>query len=326
MGRAASILSNQIVWDNHSSVTIRPERPDLLSNLRRYLHAGVDVICLNVCFDDMTWNNTNALLAEYRRWFSVHSSEFSLVRRIDDIRAAKRAGRLAVCFNMEGGRCLFGQASMVSFYYDLGVRWMSFTYNRNNELAGGCQDDDRGLTDLGRAVQAEMERVGMVVCCSHIGHRSAMEIMERAANPVIFSHSNPRTLVDHPRNVKDEAIRACARTDGVIGITGLGNFLGKNDISAETFVRHIDYVASLVGTRHVGLGIDCLFDMEEIFRFVSAHPQVWPPEEYPDGLAMMQPEQIPDIAEHLLRLGYSDSDLIQVMGGNHMRIAQQVWK
>src|SRR3982074_1552041 len=101
---------------------------------------------------------------------------------------------------------------MVSLYYDLGVRWMLFAYNLNNALAGGCQDNDGGLTDFGRQVLREMERVGMVVCASHIGERRAMEILETASKPVIFSHSNPRSVWGHARNIGNDAIRACAAT------------------------------------------------------------------------------------------------------------------
>jgi len=322
----AQIMADSLVWDNHVSVTIGPERSEWLRYLRRHREAGVDVICLNAGFDDFTQVNKAALLAEFRRWFDVHSGDYQLVRSVGDIEQARSDDKLAVCFNMEGGRCLQGQVSMVKFYYDLGVRWMLFSYNRNNELAGGCQDDDQGLTDFGRKVLKEMERVGMVVCCSHIGHRSAMEIMEAAVNPVIFSHSNARALCEHSRNVTDEAIRTCARTGGVVGITGLGNFLGVNDTRTLTFVRHIDYVVNLVGPEHVGIALDCHYDDEEIFNFVKKHPQIWPPEHYPDGLAIMQPEQIPEIAELLLRLGYRERDVVNIMGGNHLRVAQRVWK
>jgi len=176
---------------------------------------------------------------------------------------------------------------MVSLYYDLGVRWMLFAYNKSNSLAGGCQDEDGGLTDFGRAVLDEMERVGMVVCCSHIGHRSAMEILERARRPVIFSHSNPKALWDHPRNIRDEAIRACAKTGGVIGINGIGVFLGENDIATELLVRHVDYVADLVGPEHVGLALDYVFDQQEVIGAVKAHPELYPPDKYPNGLLLM---------------------------------------
>ena len=151
--------------------------------------------------------------------------------------------------------------------------------------------------------------------------------MDYARNPVIFSHSNPRALKDHPRNITDEAIKACARTGGVVGINGIGDFLGKNDDRTETFVRHVDYVAQLVGPEHVGIGIDYVFDMQELDDYLKANPDVFPPQDgWEEGVKIVRPEQIPEIAEALLKLGYSMDDLRLIMGGNHLRIAQEVWK
>lgn len=325
-GAAGRLFSESVVWDNHTCTTLRPGHADTLALLQRHRDSGADVVCMNVGFDAAPREDAIVLLADFRRWVRTHANHYVLVERADDIERARRDGKLAVCFNLEGGCALFGHASMVSLYYDLGVRWMLFAYNRNNELAGGCQDDDGGLTDFGREVLAEMERVGMVVCCSHIGERSALEILERATKPVIFSHSNPRTLWPHARNIGDAAIRACARTGGVVGINGIGVFLGDNDIRTELIVRHIDYVADLVGPEHVGIGLDYCFDDEGVQEFVKAHPEVYPPEKYPSGLLMMEPERLPQIADQLLGRGYTEADVRNIMGGNHLRIARSVWK
>lgn len=323
--RVRSLFAEALVWDNHTCATIHPNCADSLNELRRHKAAGVDVVTLNVGFDVMPNEGAMRLLADFRHWLKQHPQDFALIERAGDIERARRAGQLAVCFNLEGGNCLYGQLSMISLYYDLGVRWMLFAYNANNALAGGCQDEDRGLTDFGRAVLAEMERVGMLVCCSHIGPRSAMEILERASRPVIFSHSNPRAVWNHARNISDEAIRACARTGGVIGINGIGPFLGENDIRTETLVAHIDHVVQLVGPEHVGIGLDYAFNDEEVQQFVKAHPQTYPPDEYPNGVRMMAPERFPEIAERLLARGYAAGDVRRILGENHLRLARQVW-
>lgn len=216
---------------------------------------------------------------------------------------------------------------MVELYYDLDVRWMLIAYNKNNALGGGCQDDDQGLTEFGRRVVREMERVGMVVCCSHTGYRTTMELMELATNPVIFSHSNPFGVKEHPRNISDEVIRACAETGGVIGINGIGDFLDEDDDRTETIVKHIGYVVQLVGPQHVGIGIDYVFDKQELDDYIKANPETFPPElGYYLGRKMVRPEQIPEIAESLIRMGYSDEDLQLIVRQNHLRIAKQIWK
>lgn len=324
--RTRQLFEEALVWDDHGCMPLRANDESFLPQLERYQHAGVDIVSLNVGFDAVPWENTVLVIAHFRRWIRRNADRYLLVERIDDIDRVRREGKLGIMFDIEGGCALNGQLSMVEFYYDLGVRWMLFAYNRNNALGGGCQDDDRGLTIFGRQVLDEMARVGMVTCCSHIGHRTAMEIIERSRNPVIFSHSNPRSVREHPRNIRDEAIRACAETGGVIAINGMGDFLGENDDRTETIVRHIDYVAQLVGADHVGLGLDYVFDLQELAEFLKNHPDIYPPERYHGVMKMVRPEQIPEIAESLLWLGYSEGHLRMILGENHLRVARQVWK
>lgn len=320
------IFERALVWDNHGCMPLRSHDASFLPQLDRYRRAGVDVVTLNVGLDALPWQDAVLMLAHFRHWLRQHSDRYLLVERLEDIERARREAKLGVMFDLEGGCALNGQLSMVELYYDLGVRWMLFAYNRSNALGGGCQDDDGGLTPFGRQVLQEMARVGMVTCCSHVGPRTAMEIIEHSSKPVIFSHSNPKGLRDHPRNVDDDTIRACARSGGVIAINGIGDFLGNNDASTGLIVRHIDYVVQLVGADHVGLGLDYVFDQDELDDFVRRHPQTFPPEQYSGGMRIAQPEQIPEIVEGLLRLGYSDDRLKKIMGANHLRVAQQVWK
>jgi membrane dipeptidase len=232
-----------------------------------------------------------------------------------------------VSFDIEGANAVADQISLVQLYYDLGVRWMLLAYNSNSAAAGGCQDDDCGLTDFGRRLIDEMTRVGMVVCCSHLGSRSAQEVLEYAPGPVIFSHSNPSAVRPHPRNISDALMRACAAKDGVVGINGVGPFLGDNDTRSETFVRHVDYAVQLIGPQHVALGLDHVFDQAEVDAGMAAMKSLFPPElGYDKGMNFVQPEQLEAIVDGLLRLGYAEGDLRSILGGNLMRIARQVWK
>lgn len=320
-----ALLARSLVWDNHGCMPLRPGDEAFLPQLARYRESGVDVVSLNVGFDAVPWHQTVAMLAHFRCWLRGRPDEYVLVSDVADIERAKREGKLAVTFDIEGGCALNDQLAMVELYYDLGVRWMLFAYNRNNSLGGGCNDEDCGLTPFGRQVLREMERVGMVVCCSHTGYRTTMQVMEYAQNPVIFSHSNPLGVWRHYRNIRDEAIKACAATGGVVGINGVGIFLGDNDASTETVVRHIDYVASLVGPSHVGLGLDYVFDQQELLDYLRGNPQVFTPQDSKDAPRFVAPEQIPGIAERLLRLGYSEQDVCGILGGNHLRVARQVW-
>jgi membrane dipeptidase len=316
-----------LIWDNHGCMPLRPGDDNFLPQLERYRRAGVNVVSVNAGFDAMPWGNTVLMLAQFRRWIRQHEASYCVIDKVADIEQARQTGRLAITFDIEGGGALNGQLDMVELYYDLGVRWMLIAYNLNNALGGGCQDDDGGLTQFGRQVIDEMQRVGMVICCTHTGFRTTMEVMERATAPVIFSHSNPLGVWQHKRNIRDEAIRACARSGGVVGINGIGLFLDGNQARTDSIVRHIDYVAQLVGVEHVGLGLDYVFDHEEMDEYVRNNPASFPAADgYAAGARIIEPERIPQIAQALLQLGYSDSALRGVLGENHLRVARQVWK
>jgi|LakMenEpi03Aug12_release.lakeMendotaPanAssembly.Ray.scaffolds.fasta_scaffold111350_2 membrane dipeptidase len=325
---AATLLRSSIVWDNHGCMPVaRPHDTSFLPQLERYRAAGVSAVMLNVGFGDMGIEEHVRTLASLRGWIKARPGEYLLLRTADDVERANATGRLAVGFDIEGANAVADQPSLVSLYYDLGVRWMLLAYNTNNRVGGGCQDEDKGLTPFGREVIAEMERVGMQVCCSHTGHRTVRDVFEVATRPVIFSHSNPSAVYPHPRNIPDDLIRACAATGGVVGINGIGSFLGKNDNSSETFARHVDHVAQLVGPQHVALGLDYVFDSQELDDYLSKMAHTFPAAlGYEKGLRMVAPEQLEAIVLALQRLGYGDADLRAVLGGNLMRLARTVWK
>jgi membrane dipeptidase len=237
-----------------------------------------------------------------------------------------------VVFDIEGGNAVADNPGLVEVFYRLGVRWMLFAYNKNNKLGGGCMDEDTGLTDYGRQIIREMERVGMVLCCTHIGHRTAREAIEYSTRPVIFSHSNPSSVYNHVRNIPDDLMRACARTGGVVHINGIGMFLGKDrsgrpDNTTETLLRHIEYAVELIGPEHVGLGLDYVWDISELEEHASKNPDKFPPEiRKPGNYTQVEPERFPVIAEELLKRGYRDSEIQGILGHNMLRVARAVWK
>ena len=320
-------LSDAIFWDNHACMPLHGDAECFLPQLERYRRAGVTVVALNVHFGETPWHEAFATLALFRNWLRRHSDQYRLIDSVDDVLCAKAAGQVGVFFNLEGGVPVERHLGFVELFYRLGVRWMLIAYNKNNRLGGGCQDKDEGLTDYGRQIIDEMARVGMILCCSHTGYRTAREALEYSKNPVIFSHSNPRAVWDHPRNIPDDLIRRCASTGGVINVNGFGIFLGPNDISTDAILKHIDYVVDLVGANHVGLGLDYVFDQQELDVYIGSRPDIFPPEYgYQRRIAMVEPERIPAIAEALLARGYSEEEVKGILGHNNLRVARQVWK
>jgi membrane dipeptidase len=330
LSRAAALLRSGIVWENHACMPLRPGDTSFLPQLERVRKSGIDVISLNVSFDVVDPRDAFVVLATFRHWIGQHSEHYALADTVADIEAAKSQGRLSVIFDIEGGNAVAAHPGLVEIFYRLGVRWMLFAYNKNNKLGGGCMDDDTGLTEYGRRIIDEMERVGMVLCCTHVGHRTAREAMEYAHNPVIFSHSNPAAVFAHVRNISDDLMIACARSGGVVNINGVGRFLGEGkdgtgDNSTETLLRHIDYAVQLIGPKHVGLGLDYVFDLSELEEFVQKNPEKFPFRK-PGAHLQVEPERFPIIAERLLSIGYSDADVQGILGHNNLRVAKQVWR
>lgn len=320
------LLRSATVWDNHTCMPLDPHDERFLPQLERLHDAGVTVAGVNVGYGEHGIEAHVRMLAHFRAWIKARPDRYLLVERVDDIAEAKHSGRLGIFFDIEGANAVENQLTTIALYYDLGVRWMLMAYNRNNRVGGGCMDDDGGLTPFGHAVVAEMNRVGMVPCCSHTGKRTVLDVIAASATPVIFSHSNPRALWDHPRNVDDEVMLACARRGGVVGLNGVGAF--HADVKSATFARAIDYVVQLAGIDHAGIGLDYVFDDEELKAAFVATPHLFGADaiRFPNGCPFVQPEQLPEVAEILASMGYGDDDLRKVLGGNWLRIAREVWK
>ena len=324
---ARQLIDAVPVWDHHACLPLRPNDSAFLPQLARHKAAGFDAITVNIGFGEQGPEEHLRMIAALRHWLVARPEEYLLLLEADDVERARSTGRLAVGFDIEGANAVGDQLSLIQLYYDLGVRWMLMAYNTSNRAGGGCQDEDGGLTNFGRAMVAEMERVGMLLCLSHTGHRTVREVLAMATQPLIFSHSNCAALHPHPRNIPDELIRACAATGGVVGINGVGIFLGKNDISSETYARHVDHVVQLVGPAHVSIALDYVFDMRELEEHLEKMKGTFPPGlGYEMGARFVPPEQLEEIVVTLQGWGYSDADLTALLGGNLLRLAKQVWK
>lgn len=316
-----------IVWDNHACLPLTGT-DQWLPGIERYRQAGVDAVTINIGDSLVPLEVLIRTAASIRHFVQRHPDRYLLGLTAADLRAARKSGRLAVCLDVEGVHALGEQVALVEFLYQIGVRWMLLVYNRRNLAGSGCHDPtDEGLTAHGRAILAEMDRVGMIKCCSHTGYRTAREILESTDRPVIFSHSNARRLHDHPRNIPDELIKSCAATGGVIGINGVGLFLGNPRPDAGDVLRHIDYMAQLVGARHVGLALDYMFDSTGFQQPGRASSEIWPPEwGYGSGSKNLPPEAIPEIADGLARRGYPGDAIRGILGENLLRVAEAVWQ
>lgn len=317
--KARWLLKDALVWDAHAGFGTSVTQD--LDQLRRWEEVDVNFLSVNVGFDVHPWELTIQVLAAYRHWIAARPDRFILVERIGDVLRARRENKLAVAFDLEGAVSLSGQLSMLALYHRLGVRQIHFAYNLNNDAAGGCQDEDEGLTKFGRQLVVEANRLGMLLDLSHVGHRSSLEVVERSGEPVVYSHANSKAMADHPRNITDEQMRAVAAKGGVVAVTGVGRFLGDPDASSASFVRAIDLAVQRIGVRSVAIGLDYNFAPGGPTRF----PAFWPEKWYTGKFAYLGPHQLPEITELLLKRGYSELDVRAIYGENYFRIAAQVW-
>jgi membrane dipeptidase len=324
---ARAVYDRALVWDNHACLPLDKVR-EFVPQIRRFARAGVDVVSINIGDSDISLECQMRAAAEVRAFIAAHPSEFVLALCAEDIVRAKAQGKLAIFFDVEGGYAMDDQLSVLALYADLGVRWMLLVYNKRNRLGSGVHDDeDEGLTAFGREVVGELDRLGIIKCCSHTGYRTARDVLEMSKKPVIFSHSNPRALRDHPRNIPDDLMRLCAKTGGVVCINGIGIFLGDNDPSTERMADHVDYAVKLIGADHVGLGLDFMFDTVELDAMLARNATMWPEAwGYKPGVRFAAPEQLPDLAAILLKRGHSEADVDKILGANMLRVAREVWR
>ena len=318
------------VWDMHGCPSRTPGN-DLTFALEKYRQAGFDAVTVNVADSFYELDAAIRTLASFRDQLAEHSADYVFAGTLEELKSARASGKLAVCFDVEGALSLGTQLDLVDLYYELGVRWMAFVYNLRNEAGYGCHDDpDLGLTPFGRRLVDRMERVGMIKCCSHTGYRTALDVFAASSKPTILSHSNPRALVDHERNVPDEVLRACAATGGVVGINGVGIFLGSRQPTVDDYFRHLDYVVQLLGPAHVGIAFDSVFPRttgEETDFHVERRTDYWPPSKgYDHPLTILGPELLPSVVAKMREAGYPQSAVEGILGGNFARVAQQCWK
>lgn len=327
MTAAADLHRDALVWEQHACLPLKPGTS--LEPIERYRSSGASLVSLNVAYGPTTTADAVKVLASFRSDVLRSPERYVLAETVEDVRRAAGDGRLAVTFDLEGADPIEGELALVEAFYALGVRTMLMAYNEPNAAGGGCHGDpDDGLTRYGRELVREMNRVGMVVDGSHCSLRTTFDLFEASEAPVVLSHSNPRALHEHPRNVTDDQIRGCAATGGVIGINGIGHFLGDNDTSTEAFVRAIEYVCELVGPEHVGIGLDFVFDKDDLAAEFAENSDAFP-EGFgysADSFDFVEPERLPVITEALLARGIGADDVRAILGGNFLRVAQAAWR
>ena len=323
-------MNTQLVWDAHTCLPLNPAAD--FAPLERFRALGVNYVSVNVGMDMNTVPQVMSVIAAFRARLTAQPDRYVIPTTIADVERAAEEGKLAVGFDLEGALPLQEEPAMVALYARLGVRQIHFAYNRNNSVADGCHDVERGLTPLGRRMVEAVNAAGMLMDCSHTGRRCSLDIMSVSSRPVVFSHANPLALAEHGRNITDEQIRACAATGGVVCISSVSAFLGEKAPTAAHVARHAAYVADLVGVEHVGIGLDIGWRQAGVSDWPegSVDPDYWWPRSagYNHAIARMAyapVEAWSELPGELQGTGMSAAEAALVMGGNMARVARQVW-
>jgi len=275
---------------------------------------------------------TLGFLAAWQGFCARNPDLFLLVDRADDLDRAKAEGRCAVIMGVQNSEH-FRKAEDVKAFHQLGQRCSQLTYNSQNFLGtGGTDRVDGGVSDFGAAIIAAMNEVGMLVDASHCGDRTTLDAIGLSKGPIAITHSNCRALNDHPRLKTDEAIRKLAAKGGVMGITGVRNFVrDREPTTVEHIVDHIDHVVKLAGIEHVGIGSDADLngydDMPAKQRkeLMASYKSSYAFREKLDTDGFDHPRKVYDLAEALIRRGYDDAGIEAVLGGNFRRLLGTVW-
>ncbi|HLN99053.1 MAG TPA: dipeptidase [Pyrinomonadaceae bacterium] len=296
-------------------------------------------------------------IAAVRALAEKHPETWQFATSAADIRRIASAGKLAALAGLEGGYAIDEKIENVERYYNLGVRYLSPAWTESVTWAGSSGDQigqARGLNDFGRAAIREMNRLGMMVDVSHVSDKTFWDIVNTSTRPVIATHSGCRAITNVPRNLTDEMIQAIAKTGGVVNVIfypehlepgwsekkkrvdtqiaaevlraseaekgdAAHKKLARDRIRREEYAKqlppvtisrlvdHIDHVVKLVGIDHVGMGSD----FDGVQATLSDLADV---------------SQLPNLTRELLRRGYSESDIDKILGGNMLRVMEEVEK
>lgn len=271
-------------------------------------------------------------LAIWGNYIARNSHVFTGVDKVSDILRAKRDGKVAVIMGLQNAD-QFQRPDDVKAFFEMGLRCAQLTYNSQNRIGSGSTDRvDGGVSDFGAAIISAMNAVGMLVDVSHCGDRTTLDAIDISPKPIAITHSNCRALIDHPRVKTDEAIKALAAKGGVIGITGVRNFVSKSEPTTIVhYVDHIDHVVRLVGIDHVGIGTDSDLngyddtspEMNKMLR--GAYKDSYAFREKIDVDGFDHPLKIYDLVEELIRRKYSNDNIRAVLGNNFQRLLTSTW-
>ena len=289
---------------------------------------GVDCVHVTICY----WENfreTVANISQWHRRFEQYADLIRPVKTAEDVQLAQREGRTGIVFGFQNCSPIEDDIGLVQVLHELGVRFMQLSYNNQSLLATGCYEtEDPGITRMGKEVIREMNRVGLVIDMSHSAERSTLEAIEYSSRPIAITHANPHSWMPALRNKSDTVLKALAETGGMIGFSLYPHHLkDKSQCRLDDFCTMVARTAELMGIESIGLGSDlCQNQPDSVVEWMR-NGRWTKTLDYGEGSKDLagfpaQPEWFRDnrdfhnIATGLRQVGFSDSDVHRIMGGN----------
>ena len=295
---------------------------------RQMREGGVDAVHVTIAYHEM-FREMVANVEQWNGWFERHSNLIFAGRTGDDVRQARSEGRTAIFFGFQNPSPIEDDIGLVEICHMLGARFMQLTYNNQSLLATGCyESEDTGITRMGRAVIAEMNRVGLVIDMSHSAERSTLDAIEVSSRPIAITHANPSFWHPARRNKSDDVLKALGESGGMLGFSIYPHHLkdGTN-CTLDSFCEMIARTAELMGVSQIGIGSDlCQDQPDSVVEWMRVGR--WTKDiDYGEGSAANagfppMPSWFQDnrhfdaIATGLHKQGFSQADVAGIMGDN----------
>ncbi|WP_394237173.1 dipeptidase [Niallia oryzisoli] len=259
-----------------------------------------------------------------------------IARNYQDLLDAKGSNRMAILPSLEAASILENEVDRVDVLYGLGIRCLGITYNEANTLGSGLMEkQDGGLTRFGYKVVERMNTLGMVIDISHCGDQTSLDVIGASDVPVFITHAGARAVWNSPRMKSDEVLKACAEKGGVIGVCAAPNTTlsakNPNEHTIESVMEHLEYLIDLVGVDHVGLGPDTFFGdhvglqhaFDDLLSLSESHGEHF--EESSCVIGLENPtEATKNMMKWMITQNYSIHDIQKIIGGNALRVLQDI--
>ena len=284
------------------------------SDIPRFQKGGVDIQFFSVWFDyrqfpeSLYYDQSQVKMNRFNSEINSNPGTIAQARNLQEALDVNNSGKIAAVIGVEGGHSIENNLNNLVNLYDQGMRYMTITWNNSTNWAVSAADSlssTVGLSDFGRSVIRMLDSLGVIIDISHTGIKTIQDILEVTTNPIVATHSGARAIKNHYRNLDNDQIKAIAKTGGVIGVVFYPPFLTTGTAYIDNVVQHIDYIKNLVGIDYVAIGSD--FDGIEVT---------------PVGLEDVS--KFPALTLKLLERGYSQTDVEKILGGNFMRVFEQV--